>query len=133
MLGDVPADAAQDAFLGVTERGRWFWPLFRDDYGWRSRRRLRLDDRMERIEAELFTDPGNDAVVRLPARRFPGVLIQGDSLSIIRADVAGIVEACDQGNVGEAREAAAILLSDLDDLLTRYNTALETHGIARPY
>jgi hypothetical protein len=77
-------------------------------------------------------DPGNDAVVRLPARRFPGVLIQGDSLSIIRDDVAGIVEACDQGDVGEAREAAAILLSDLD-VLTRYTTALETHGIPRPY
>jgi hypothetical protein len=36
------------------------------------------------------------------------VLIQGDSLSIIRDDVAGIVEACDQGDVGEAREAAAL-------------------------
>ncbi|MFK0256629.1 DUF6959 family protein [Streptomyces sp. NPDC090445] len=32
---------------------------------------------MEIIEAELFTDPGNDAVVRLPPRHFPGVLIQG--------------------------------------------------------
>jgi hypothetical protein len=88
---------------------------------------------MERIEAELFTDPGNDAVVRLPPRRFPGMLIQGDSLSIIRADVAEIVEACDQGDVAEARGAAAILLSNLDDLLARYATALETHGIPRPY
>ncbi|MFB6933376.1 DUF6959 family protein [Streptomyces chartreusis] len=26
---------------------------------------------MERVEAELFTDRGNDAVVRLPGRRFP--------------------------------------------------------------
>ncbi|MFF0091551.1 DUF6959 family protein [Streptomyces canus] len=30
---------------------------------------------MERVEAELFTDAGNDAVVRLPGRRFPGVLV----------------------------------------------------------
>lgn len=88
---------------------------------------------MERIEAELFTDPGNDAVVRLPPRSFPGVLIQGDSLSVIRADVAEIVAACDQGDVGEAREAAAILLSHLDELLARYTAALETHGIPRPY
>ncbi|WP_443045532.1 DUF6959 family protein [Streptomyces sp. NBC_00259] len=34
---------------------------------------------MERVEAELFTDGGNSAVVRLPPRRFSGVLIQGDS------------------------------------------------------
>lgn len=35
---------------------------------------------MKRIEADILTDGGNDAVVRMPGRRFPGVLIQGDSL-----------------------------------------------------
>ncbi|MGW3424306.1 DUF6959 family protein [Streptomyces phaeochromogenes] len=89
---------------------------------------------MERVEAELFTDPGNDAVVRLPPRNFPGVLIQDDSLSIIRADIAEIVEACDQGDVSEAREAAAILLSNLlDDLLARYTAALKAHDIPIPF
>ncbi|MFJ9559861.1 DUF6959 family protein [Streptomyces fuscichromogenes] len=28
---------------------------------------------MKRIEAGLFTDGGNDAVLRMPGRRFPGV------------------------------------------------------------
>ncbi|MEU2778988.1 hypothetical protein ABZ646_40555 [Streptomyces sp. NPDC007162] len=36
------------------------------------------------------------------------MLIQGYSLSTNRDDVAGIVEACDQGDVGEAREAAPL-------------------------
>ncbi|WP_442810279.1 MULTISPECIES: DUF6959 family protein [unclassified Streptomyces] len=53
---------------------------------------------MERVEAELFTDGGNNAVVRLPPRRFPGVLIQGDSLSVIHSEVAEVLEACDQGD-----------------------------------
>ncbi len=88
---------------------------------------------MERIEAELFTDPGNDAVVRLPSRRFPGVLIEGDSLSVIRDDVAGIVRACDQGDVAEAREEAAFLLSSLDELLARYTAALKAHDISIPF
>ncbi|MFD3617536.1 DUF6959 family protein [Streptomyces sp. NPDC058676] len=88
---------------------------------------------MERVEAELFTDPGNGAVVRLPSRNFPGVLIQGDSLSIIRADIAEIVEACDKGDVGEAREAAAILLSNLDELLACYTAALKAHDIPIPF
>ncbi|MGE7384120.1 DUF6959 family protein [Streptomyces sp. NPDC004126] len=88
---------------------------------------------MERIEAELFTDPGNDAVVRLPPRHFPGVLIQGDSLSIIRADVAEIVQACAQGDVDDAHEAATILLADFDALLDHYERALDAHGIKRPY
>ncbi|WEH13374.1 hypothetical protein [Streptomyces sp. VNUA24] len=88
---------------------------------------------MELIEAELLTDPGNDAVVRLPQRRFPGVLIQGDSLSVIRSDVADIVESCDRGDIGEARETAAILLSGIDELLTRYTEALQAHGIPIPF
>lgn len=61
------------------------------------------------------------------------MLIQGDSLSIIRNDVAEIVEACDQGDVAKAREAAMVVLSNLDELLARYTTALQAHGIPRPY
>ncbi|WP_420709569.1 MULTISPECIES: DUF6959 family protein [unclassified Streptomyces] len=42
-------------------------------------------DSVERVEAELFTDGGNDAVVRLPGRDFPGVLIQGDTPGMLRS------------------------------------------------
>ncbi|MGW1888365.1 DUF6959 family protein [Streptomyces sp. NPDC001970] len=88
---------------------------------------------MERVEAELFTDGGNNAVVRLPGRRFPGVLIQGDSLSILRSDVAEVVEAFDRGDVAEARETAGLLLADLDALLAGYSAALKAHEIPLPY
>ncbi|MFJ2595068.1 DUF6959 family protein [Streptomyces erythrochromogenes] len=43
------------------------------------------------IEAELLTDSGSDTVVRLPPRRFPGVLIRATRC---RSSVAEIVEAC---------------------------------------
>lgn len=88
---------------------------------------------MERIEAELFTDGGNNAVVRIPGRKFPGVLIQGDSLSILRADLAEVIEALNRGDAIEASESAGFLLADLDELLARYETALAAHGIAEPY
>ncbi|MFE2019827.1 DUF6959 family protein [Streptomyces sp. NPDC059499] len=88
---------------------------------------------MERVEAELFTDGGNNAVVRLPDRRFPGVLIQGDSLSILRSDIAEVVAACEQGDAAAACETAGLLLTDLDALLTRYSAALDAHEIPRPY
>ncbi|MEU9014527.1 hypothetical protein AB0D12_33155 [Streptomyces sp. NPDC048479] len=71
--------------------------------------------------------------MRLPGRRFPGVLIQGDSLSILRSDLAEAVEAFDQGDLASARETAVLLLADLDALLTRYVAALEAHEIPRPY
>ncbi|MFE9429676.1 DUF6959 family protein [Streptomyces sp. NPDC006640] len=88
---------------------------------------------MERVEAELLTDGGNNAVVRLPPRRFPGVLIQGDSLSVIRSEVAEVLEACDQGDLAGARETAGLLLADLDEVLARYTAALDAHQVPRPY
>ncbi|MFD7279874.1 DUF6959 family protein [Streptomyces sp. NPDC059862] len=88
---------------------------------------------MERVEAELFTDGRNDAVARLHGRRFLGVLIQGDSLHILRSDLAEVVEGCERGELAEARESAGLLLAGLDVLLTRYAVALKEHGIPRPY
>lgn len=44
-------------------------------------------------EAELFTGGGNDTVVPMPGRQFPGILVQGGSLYILRSDVAEVVDA----------------------------------------
>ncbi|MFD9620011.1 DUF6959 family protein [Streptomyces virginiae] len=87
----------------------------------------------ERVEGELFTDGGNDAVVRLPGRNFPGVLIQGDTLSILRTDVAELIELCAAGDLEEARHVASLLHADLDEKLQRYTDALDAHGIRRPF
>lgn len=88
---------------------------------------------MEHIEVELFTDGSNNAVVRLPSRQFPGVLIQGDSLSSIRSDVAEIRDACRAGDPSEALEAAELLLEHLDAILHRYTDALDRHGLRKPF
>ncbi|MBR7834139.1 hypothetical protein KDL01_12760 [Actinospica durhamensis] len=88
---------------------------------------------MERIEAELFTDGGNNAVVRLPGRRFPGVLVQGDTLAQLRADLAEVQEAIAAGDVDDARESLALVLHDVDGLLERYSGALEEHGLPLPF
>lgn len=88
---------------------------------------------MERVEVELFTDGSNNAVVRMPGRQFPGVVVQGDSLWGLRRDVAEIRDACRGGDVAEALEAAEFLLENLDAMLMRYSDALERHRIRRPY
>lgn len=88
---------------------------------------------MERVEVELFSDGGNNAVVRMPGRRFPGVLVQGDSLWVLRQDVAEIRDACRSGDGAEALESAEFLLERLDSILLRYTDALERHGMRRPY
>lgn len=88
---------------------------------------------MNRVEVELFTDGGNDAVVRLPGRRFPGVLVQGDSLNTLRARVSELVDLCSAGEVEEAKVTAALLLADMDTLLKRYTEALRAHGMRLPF
>ena len=59
--------------------------------------------------------------------------MQGDSLHILRGDVAEVVEACERGDVAEARDSAGLLLENIDALLARYAAALDEHGIPRPY
>ncbi|MFJ9915111.1 DUF6959 family protein [Actinacidiphila glaucinigra] len=88
---------------------------------------------MQREEVELLTDGGNDAVVRLPGRNFPGVLIQGDTLSTLQADVAELVKLCAAGDLEEARQVASLLHADLGTKIERYTEALEAHGISRPF
>ncbi len=92
-----------------------------------------MDRPAERIEAELFTDGGNNAVVRLPGRRFPGVLIQGDTLANLRAGLAEVQEACTGGNLEEASESVAFVLRDPDSLLEHYIRALGAHGMQLPF
>ena len=89
---------------------------------------------MDRIEVELFTDAGNDAVVRMPGRSFPGVVIQGDTLSTLWMSAKRALDGL------RAPDGRAAGLSELEDLtsrldatLSRYERALEANDIRRPY
>ena len=42
---------------------------------------MSTDDRATQLE--MWSEQVNSAVVRVPGRRFPGVVVQGDSLSIL--------------------------------------------------
>lgn len=53
--------------------------------------------------------------------------------AILRSAVAEVVEACERGDLEEARGSAGLLLADLDALLMRYEAALGEHEIPRPY
>jgi len=59
--------------------------------------------------------------------------VQGDSLHILRSSVAEVMEACERGDLAEARDSAGLLLADLEALLGRYEAASGEHGMGRPY
>ncbi|MCP3163629.1 DUF6959 family protein [Myxococcus qinghaiensis] len=85
------------------------------------------------VEAELLTQPGNNAVLRLPGRRFPGVVIQGDTLHSLVSTASEALAALEQGNTSNAQELLRDAVEQLRDAQARYEAALGEHGLALPY
>ena len=80
---------------------------------------------------EIFSDETNRAVMRHPGRKFPGILIEGDSLSALcqQADVACAQIARDSAGFDEANKMRNALWS----YLNHYKSTLDEHGIGLPF
>lgn len=79
---------------------------------------------METICVEIYTDQGNNAVIRLPERRKPGVLMQGDTLKnlVMMADsVRSLAESGPEDLKGEAE----LLADTLRDIYAWYEFAIQ--------
>ena len=88
---------------------------------------------METIEVDAFTGQGNYAVIRLPARKFPGVLVQGDSLSMFVADLRRGLERLRRGDIDEGIDEVADVLDRLTEVQRSYEYVLADHSIPLPY
>jgi predicted RNase H-like HicB family nuclease len=86
-----------------------------------------------RIESvEIYSDASNAAVLRHPQRRFPGCLVQGDTLHTLLQSLRVVQLEADH----LSEEALAELLDvidRLDELLRNYKGALSDHGIELPF
>ena len=82
---------------------------------------------MRVINVELYTDQKNGAVLRLPERQFPGVLIQGDTLQSYITDLREIADECKQLQSGDSVcMQLETFVERLVDLQERYEKAIET-------
>ncbi|MCY1045334.1 hypothetical protein OV208_28720 [Corallococcus sp. bb12-1] len=92
---------------------------------------------MESNEVVLLSRQGNTAVVHLPGRQYPGVVIQGDSLSILHALVREARELCPAAPTKDGADDTASLLDDVEerlrDYLTMYEAVLKERHIPLPY
>jgi hypothetical protein len=66
---------------------------------------------MVKIEIESLSDATNAPVVRLPGRRFPGIVIQGDSLKSMFDCVQELIQLVRSGTQ-EQIEGTAVELSE---------------------
>ena len=82
---------------------------------------------------EIYSDQTNSAILRHPGRKFPGVLVQGDTLYSLchRADVAcsnakGSLQSNAYGEMNNLR-------NHLWSLLNHYKSVLGEHNISLPF
>ena len=81
-------------------------------------------------EAKLLSDPTNGAVVHLPGRAFPGVVIQGDTLDTL---IAELREVLTEEGATDRDELLADVIERLENVQARYEAVLMHEGIALPY
>jgi hypothetical protein len=79
---------------------------------------------MNTIEVEIFTDQGNGAVLRLPKRRYPGLLPQGDTLRNLTSMAQSVQQLSATGSTELQREAAS-LAESLRELRQWYESAIK--------
>ena len=86
-------------------------------------------------QLEVYAADSNYAVVKLPNRQFPGVVIQGDSLRTLCGLAVSVAEQVrdrapeDDEFLGELQE----LVESLVGRLLHYQRVLANHGINLPY
>jgi hypothetical protein len=75
----------------------------------------------------------NGAVVQLPERKFPGIVIQGDSLSILLSDLEELKQNIGKNDTEEIQTSLDTIESHIRSRLTFYESTLAKHGIQLPY
>jgi hypothetical protein len=88
---------------------------------------------MEQVQVELYAHVPNFAVLRLPPRRFAGVLAQGDSLCILWDHARAVLAAAESGDLDDARDEARYLVDDLEQRLRAYVDVLDRAEMALPF
>jgi hypothetical protein len=84
-------------------------------------------------EVTILDDATNATVAKLPWRKFPGVVIQGDSLKILHDDVLEAITALREHDHQTASEVLGDISERIADLLARYEAALSAVGLDLPY
>jgi hypothetical protein len=87
----------------------------------------------ERLTAEILSHASNSGIVQMPGRKFPGIVIQGDSLSNLFEQVCCCLKLAKQHQDEDAYYKILMLAKMLQGHLVNYEKKLTELGIERPY
>jgi hypothetical protein len=88
---------------------------------------------MKLEQLEVYSTATNAAVVRVPERRFPGIVVQGDSLHGLTSLAVDVLRRAKASTDGELVEIAQDLFQRLSSLEKHYEEVLLLHDIPLPY
>jgi hypothetical protein len=78
---------------------------------------------MKRIVLEVLSDETNASVVRMPGRRYPGLVVQGDKLICLSGAATELYDAASKASNEEQKRLAGNLRYEIRELLERYSAA----------
>ncbi len=81
---------------------------------------------------EVFSEEVNFAVIRIPERQYPGVLVQGDSLYNLLSTVIDVIEVF-ENDKEEAMEALKFLYKELNWRVENYQKVMEDNNSPFPF
>jgi len=90
-------------------------------------------DAMTKIEVESFSAATNAAVIRLPGRQFPGIVMQGDSLKVLVDSVDDLQRLAVRLKIPELESAVTELGQILNGYKGLYEQALRQNNCPLPY
>jgi len=88
---------------------------------------------MRTATVEILSDTTNAAVLRHPDRRFPGVLVQGDTLYSLCVAADAACHAMKPQLGDDAYEAVNGIRNHLWSLLNHYKSVLHEHQLPLPF
>ena len=88
---------------------------------------------MAEMRVSVLEEASNCPVVQVTGRRYPGMIIQGDTLFSFLRLVQEAREALVAGRADEAADTAEQLEDSIGDLLVFYEDVLARRGLKLPY
>ena len=88
---------------------------------------------MEYMELEVYSQSINRGVIKMPSQGFPGLLLQGETLSTLLRLAMSIHERSQATSDPELIEASLEMRDIIQQLVAHYEATLGRHNIPLPY
>ena len=88
---------------------------------------------MEYMELEVYSQSIDRGIVRMPSQSFPGLVLQGETLSSLLRLAKSTYEKLSDTSDTELIETSRELVENIQKLVSHYEATLSKHKIPLPY